>query len=175
MFCLCKWCLTIRIHLLKQISVTKLTIFILILFLLISNLFLCQTQQITYENLNTLEHCPLMITHACANAHIQTVRPQHDSCCPAVHLIAVHCTLTLFLLSQKSPVHNPLIIHSSTTSMLRTVSCLWKMVSLDLVHVVCLHMVVSLCVCAYVCVQWARTGSIRRCLLLLLGGYCAQS
>lgn len=32
----------------------------------------------------------------CECTHTQAVRSQHASCCPAVHLIAVHCTLSLF-------------------------------------------------------------------------------
>lgn len=64
---------------------------------------LCQISPLDLSFTSRAEHCPPN-TCMCGCMHTQVVTPQRVSCCPAVHLIAVHCTLVLFILCRVGDV-----------------------------------------------------------------------
>lgn len=137
----------------------------------------------SFTNFSETEHCILNLmraqTHTQTHTRVYTCihTPQHGSCCPAVHLIAVGCTFAPFIpCSGGTLVCTALLLTWSTVlkkeRKKEITSAQWAGCSLELC-VLCVYVQFHFRVC--VCVQWARTGSIRGCLLLLMGGYCAQS
>lgn len=115
MFWLCKWCLTIRIHLLQQISVTRL----ILEYSSLSCFCLCETLCQT-DNLGKPQHIRTLSsddnTCMCECTHTNGETPAWFllSSCPP-YCSSLHTCSVPPQSYWKCPVHNPLIIHISTT------------------------------------------------------------